>query len=628
MILNNEGAPVWYRRGLRGQDFKVQKNGMLTLFGGPDFTEHEEYQFIGYDENFREIASFRAVNGYETDGHELQVLEDGGVLVFGIRDQPVDMGRYVAGGRPDADVYETVLQEFTPEGDLIFQWRSWDYYTIALVQYWAFEDSVLGKRIRFAHMNAVDVDTDGHLLISSKHQGEVTKVNRDSGEVIWRLGGGHPTDPASDPHRAERLEILQDPLGGFDAQHDIRMVDTNRYTLFDNHYVGGTKNSRAVEYEIDPEARTATLVWEYRENPPYGSFHMGNAQRLSNGNTLINWVLTGAPKATEVRPDGTKAFEMNWAMKNSKSYRVMRFPWTGSVGQPYLIAEPHPDNVTLLFNKFGDAEVDHYRIYGGTSPSPTTIVATSKATLLRLANVVNGKTNYFRVTAVLRDGTESATSNEVGLMVNIIKPGENMVLNGDFSQQHNWWSWTVSPAAIAQWSIPEGVSHVTVASGGLYMTDINLSQLGMKLIQGKDYVLEYDAWADQPRLVEVNVFQGRSSGLNYSQLAPRTISPVPTRYRETFTVSDPSDLGARLVFAIGASDADVYLDNVSLVLAGHRLGDLNQDGCVNNQDLALLAGEWMQTGEGLVADLNGDRRVDFVDLEFMGQNWQQGAGCP
>jgi hypothetical protein len=116
--------------------------------------------------------------------------------------------------------------------------------------------------------------------------------------------------------------------------------------------------------------------------------------------------------------------------------------------------------------------------------------------------------------------------------------------------------------------------------------------------------------------------------LNYSQLAPRTISPVPTRYRETFTVSDPSDLGARLVFSIGASDADVYLDNVSLVLAGHRLGDLNQDGCVNNRDLALLAGEWMQTGEGLVADLNGDRRVDFVDLEFMGQNWQQGAGCP
>jgi len=628
MILNNDGAPVWYQKGLRAQDFKVQKNGILTLFAGPGFTGHDDHQFIGYDENFRQIASFRAVNGYETDGHELQVLENGRVLVFGIRGQPVDMRRYVTGGRSDADVHETVLQEFTPEGDLIFQWRSWDHYSIGLVQYWAFEDSVVGKRIRFAHMNAVDVDTDGHLLISSKHQGEVTKVNRDTGEVIWRMGGGHPTNPTGDPYRAERLEILQDPLGGFDVQHDIRMVGTNRYTLFDNHYLQRTENSRAVEYEVDPEARTATLVWEYREDPPYGSFHMGNSQRLSNGNTLINWVLTGAPKATETRPDGTKAFEMNWVAKDSKSYRVTRFPWNGSVAQPYLIAEPHPDNVTLLFNKFGDSGVDHYRIYGGTSPNPTTIVAASEATLLRLVNVVNGETNYFRVTAVSRDGAESEPSNEVGLMVNIVKPGENMVLNGDFSQQHNWWSWTVSPTAAAQWSIQEEVTHLTLTSGGRYVTDVNLSQPGMKLIEGKDYVLEYDAWADQPRVVDVNVFQGRSSGLNYSGLAPRTISPVRTRYRETFTVNQLSDFAARLAFAVGASDVDVYLDNVSLVLAGYLLGDLDRDGCVNNQDLALLASEWMQTGASLVADLNGDRRVDFGDVELMGQNWSQGAGCP
>jgi hypothetical protein len=628
MILNNDGAPVWYRRDLRGQDFKVQKNGVLTLFGGPGFTNHRDYQFLGFDENFRETAVFRAVNGYETDGHDLQVLENGGVLLFGIRDQPIDMSRYVVGGRPDADVYETVLQEFTSEGDLIFQWRSWDHYSIHLVQYWAFEDSLVGSRIRFGHMNAVDVDTDGHLLISSKHQGEVTKVHRDTGEVIWRLGGGHPDNPDSDPYHTERLTILADPLGTFDVQHDIRVVGTNRYTLFDNHYVNRTKNSRAVEYEVDPEAGTATLVWEYREDPPYGCYHMGNAQRLGNGNTLINWVLADAPKATEIRPDGTKAFEMNWAAADSKSYRVMRFPWMGNVAQPYLLAEPQPDNLTLLFNKFGDTNVDHYRIYGGTSPNPASVVAASEATLLRLVNVVNGETNFFRVTAISRDGTESEPSNEVALLVHIVKPGENMVMNGDFSEEYNWWGWTVSPAASAQWSIEEEVTHLIVAAGGQYVTDVNLSQPGMKMIQGRDYVLEYDAWADHPRLVDVNVFQGRSTGLNYSQLNPRTISPVPTRYRETFTVNEASDFAARLVFALGAAEGDVYLDNVSLRLAGYLPGDLNQDGCVNAQDLALLAAEWMQTGAGLLADVNGDRRVDFTDLDLMGHNWSQGGGCP
>lgn len=630
MILDNDGAPVWYRRGMRAQDFKVQKNGWITYFVGPEFTGDEEYRFIAYDANFDQSVSYRAVNGYETDGHELQVLEDGSVFLFGIRDQPVDMGRYVTGGLVNAKVYETVLQEFTPEGDLIFQWRSWDHYSIGLLRFWAFEDSLLGSRIRFAHMNAVDVDTDGHLLISSKHQGEVTKVNRQTGEVIWRLGGGHPTNPAADPYRAERLQILADPLGGFDVQHDIRVVGTNRYTLFDNHYVERTDNSRAVEYQVDPEAGTATWVWDYAEDPPYGSYHMGNAQRLSNGNTLINWVLTGAPKAVEVRPDGTKAFEMNWAAKDSKSYRVMRFPWHGTVAAPNLLAEARLDNVTLLFNKFGDSSVAYYRIYGGTSPNPTTVVATSRTTLLALANVVNGETNYFRVTAVLQDGTESEPSDEVSLMVNIVKPGENMVLNGTFSEQHDRWSWLVSPSASAQWTIEGGdaVSHLDLTAGGLYLTDVSLVQPGMKMLEGRDYVLEYEAWAEQPRLVEVNVFQGGPLGVNYSRLPARTISPVRTRYRETFTVNYPTYLTAMLVFAVGASDVDVYLDNVSLVLDGRLPGDLNEDGCVNGLDLSLLVRDWMQTGDELLGDLNGDRRVDFLDLDLLGQNWSLGTDCP
>ena len=29
----------------------------------------------------------------------------------------------------------------------------------------------------------------GHLLISSRHMDEVTKIDRQTGEIIWRLGG-------------------------------------------------------------------------------------------------------------------------------------------------------------------------------------------------------------------------------------------------------------------------------------------------------------------------------------------------------------------------------------------------------------------------------------------------------
>ena len=72
-------------------------------------------------------------------------------------------------------------------------------------------------------MNAIDVDTDGHILLSSRNTSEVTKINRDTGEIIWRLGGTH-----------NQFTYVNDPLTGPRNQHAIRAVGTNRYTLFDN----------------------------------------------------------------------------------------------------------------------------------------------------------------------------------------------------------------------------------------------------------------------------------------------------------------------------------------------------------------------------------------------------------
>lgn len=123
---------------------------------------------------------------------------------------------------------------------------------------------------------------------------------------------------------------------------------------------------------------------------------MGNAQRLPNGNTLINWVYD---KIVEVDSNGAKQFEMNLVGFNTL-YRVYRFPWEGVVKVPYLIIEPYLENTTFLFNKFGDTNVAYYRIYGGTTPQPTNLLATSSTTLKRLTNLENGRLYYFRVTAV------------------------------------------------------------------------------------------------------------------------------------------------------------------------------------------------------------------------------------
>jgi len=49
------------------------------------------------------------------------------------------------------------------------------------------------------------------------------------------------------------------------------------------------------------------------------------------------------------------------------------------------------------------------------------------------------------------------------------------------------------------------------------------------------------------------------------------------------------------------------------------LGDLNQDGTVNNLDWSIMAGVWFTNDP--VADLNKDGLVNSIDFSLMNQNW-------
>jgi len=602
VIFDNTGSPVWYMKMPdERRDMKVQHNGVLTMLartGG--------YRYVGLNTNYVQIADYWAANGYSTDEHELQVLADGTYLLIGGRSQTIDMSRYLSGGNPAASVTEQAIQMFTPAGDLIMQWRSLDHLDILDQQ--DFID-IKGSGFDFPHFNAIDIDTDGNILISSRSISEVTKVNRDTGEIIWRLGGKH-----SD------FTFPNDPLNGPRNQHAARLVTTNRYSMFDNGNMHSPPVSRGVEYELNLSNKTATVVWQYPPTPTTSlySYYMGNVQRLPNGNTLINWVIGSLPKLTEVRPDGSKAFEMNW-VDGYEAYRVWRCPWQGAALKPYLILEAYPDNVTLIFNQFGDTNVVTYRLYGGTSPQPTNLLATTGTTMKRLTSLQSGQVYYFRVTAVNKDGQEGAYSNEENVYVNIIKPGQNMVANGNFSSGTNPWIWTVSGTGSAGWKITNGVSRFDITNGGTSLSSIQLRQTGIPLIQSNKYVFEFDAWSDAPRYIEAKVAQEVSPNFNYSRVGNSYVTPIPNHFRYVFTMLEASDFNCRVVFNLGTSANDVFLDNVSLFNA--PAGDFNLDGRVDLQDLAIMAGEWLKQQANLVSDLNADGRADFMDFGILGDSW-------
>jgi len=585
MILNNNGLPIWYRRG-RMENFKTEQNHLIT-----GYLDSPLGGFYAFDQNFNYVQTFQTTNGYLTDRHELKVLTDGSYLMLGVRLNTVDMSKYVAGGRTNAVVTEGVVQEFTAAGELIFQWRAWDHYDI--------RDGTAD----FPHFNAIDIDEDGHILVSARHLSETTKINRNTGEIIWRLSG-----------RKSSFTFLNDPLNGTSYQHSISALGNGRYMVFDNGNNHNPQVSRAVEYQLNLTNRTATMVWQFRDTPEKFSGFMGNAQRLPNGNTLINWVYD---KIVEVDSNGAKHFEMNLVGFNTL-YRVYRFPWEGVVKVPYLIIEPYLDNTTLLFNKFGDTNVAYYRIYGGTTPQPTNLLATSSTTLKRLTNLENGRLYYFRVTAVDKGGVESGYSNEENVTVNILKPGQNMVANGDFALGTDSWTLPLGGTATAALKLTNGAAYVNITNSGTALANIQLKQAGLRLIQWKQYVLEFDAWADAPRYLEARLLMNQPPSSTYKVVTP-SLTPTKQHFSYPFTMSLATDLNTLLAFNLGASAMDVYLDNISVYSVAP--GDFNRDKTVNFNDLSVFASQWLKQGAGSTADLNIDGKVDFQDFQKVGENW-------
>ena len=305
LIIAENNANVFWSKGFGNQtlDFKVQSNGTLTYYlTGSD-------KFFQMNDKYEVIDSFACGNGYTTDTHEFILLPNGHSLLMAYDPQIVDMSQIVAGGDTAATVIGLIIQELDESKNVVFQWRSWDHFEITD----ATSLDLTSSTIDYVHGNAIDMDTDGNLLISSRHMDEITKIDRVKGSIIWRLGGIH-----------NQFTFKNDSLGFF-RQHCIRRIANGNITLFDNGNFHSPQFSRAVEYNLDEIGKTVTLVWEYRNNPTIYGFAMGSVQRLENGNTLIGWGFT-TPALSEVTPDGKVALEMKFP-GNIVSYRAFKFNW-------------------------------------------------------------------------------------------------------------------------------------------------------------------------------------------------------------------------------------------------------------------------------------------------------------
>ncbi len=319
MIMENSGKPVFYSKS-QGLG-RLKCNGLFASKRNiPGMRKKVTWHLY---EDFNEVDTFKAGNGYYADGHDFQVLPNGHVLILIYDNHIIDMSQIVEGGHPAASVGGAVIQELDVYKNIIFQWRSIDYIPVTD----SYRD-ITRSRFGYIHVNSCELDeTDGNIILCCRETSEAIKISRVTGEVIWRMTGKHNDFTFINEHEENA------PLY-FRVPHDIRRHANGHLTIFDNgndEQVGGGRTySRGVEYDLDEENMTATMVWEYRNDPDFLALTGGNCTRLANGNTIINW--GGAAKVgeaaamTEAGPNGELLYEI-WPAQNKVTGGFKRFVW-------------------------------------------------------------------------------------------------------------------------------------------------------------------------------------------------------------------------------------------------------------------------------------------------------------
>jgi hypothetical protein len=402
VITDGTGQILFYRHAHNWiLNVEVQSDGCLSFSQGAGMSGN--ISWLELDDTYTPVDTFQVL-GYPTDIHDFTVAQNGNVLLIGEDWRQIDMSGIVPGGQPDAMVMGLLIQEQDRNHVPVFQWSSFDHFEITDACSFV---SLTGATVDYVHCNSLDEDADGGLLVSCLSMCECTKIDRQTGDLVWRFGGYMSENPD--------FTFANDPLGGFSAQHDFRHTTGNRYTVFDNGRFHSPQISRGVEYELDLQAMTATMVWNYQVTGLYGS-HLGSTQRLSTGAHVIGWGdvqgTTPRPDITEVGPGGSPALRVRFTPAGLESYRAYKFEWSGQAVLPYLVAEivTGETAVTLTYNVFSDVEYASYDIYTGTNPQSLSYLTTTAVKQLKVWQLPFGM-NYFAVRARDTGGVLTGFSN-------------------------------------------------------------------------------------------------------------------------------------------------------------------------------------------------------------------------
>jgi hypothetical protein len=405
MILDESGQLVWFKplspSGTRAADFRVQEyegKPVLTWWQDPLVSggSSQAGEVIA-DSAYQDIAIVRGGNGYQPDLHEFQITPQDTALITVYAG--VDCDLTSVGGLPDAAVADTLLQEIDLKTGLVmFEWHTLDHVALS-ESYVSAAHSSQRTPFDYFHINAIDVEQDGDLLVDSRNTWTAYDVDPHTGIVHWRLGGRHSS-------------FTMGPGTRTAFQHDARQQPDGTITFFDN---GATPRahpqSRAIQVSLDMQHMTATLVRSQTHAPALVAGSQGNVQALAGGDWMVGW--GQEPYFTEFAANGALLFDAHLPSAY-ESYRVFRMPWSGQPSAPPSLAVVTAAHApaTVYASWDGATGVASWRVLAGSSSMSLTPLESVAKTGFETAIALPGGSSrrYVTVQALSAAGTVMGAS--------------------------------------------------------------------------------------------------------------------------------------------------------------------------------------------------------------------------
>ena len=217
------------------------------------------------------------------------------------------------------------------------------------------------------------------------------------------------------------------------------------YTLPPDGYVNGAIDEVAIWDEAITAAEITAL---YNSGSPLAA-NSDAGDYASSANLKGHWRFA--------ENSGTTAYDIsgngNHGTINGSTYSTPGADAAAPSAPTGLVATPGAAQVTLSWTANSESDMASYKVYGGTSASPTTLLATisSGTETSTVTSLTNGSTYYYRISANDNAGNESSKTSDVTSMPHVI--------DGDYSLSFDG---TDDYVSIADADELDGMSQLTI----------------------------------------------------------------------------------------------------------------------------------------------------------------------